>query len=65
VNVSCNLLEAWNDLFLHVNILIFICNSRVFYRVRVTRQIKFTRAGAGMGAFSYPCAGAGNPTGTI
>lgn len=30
----------------------------------VTRRVEFTRAGAGMEAFSYPCAVVGNPTGT-
>jgi len=29
------------------------------------RRVEFTHAGAGMGAFSYPCAGTGNLTGKI
>jgi hypothetical protein len=32
--------------------------------VWVTRRVEFTRVGAGMGVFSYPCAVAGNPTDT-
>ena len=43
----------------------FIYNSWVCCPVRVTRRVKFNRAGAGTGVFFYPCAGTDNPTNKI
>jgi len=48
----CNLLKAWNDFFV-CECLIFICNSWVCYRVRVTRRIEFTYASASIGVFFF------------
>jgi hypothetical protein len=64
MNVSLYLVGSLELFIFACECLIFICNFRVRCRVRVTRRVEFTRAGAGMEAFSYPCAVAGNPTGT-
>jgi hypothetical protein len=64
MNVSLYLVGSLEWFIFVCECLIFICNSRVRCRVRVTRRVEFTRAGAGMEAFSYPCAITGNPTGT-
>ena len=43
--------------------MINIYKSRVYCRVRVTRRVELPARAAGMGAFSYPSAGMGNPMG--